>query len=221
MVCFTDYELLIPKTNLDDFVEYVLKKIYEFDNDDLWFLYENIQQPKYNTIKVVEETDNFIKITFKRSNFIAVRNVLPITIIDDNKNFKNDIPIELYDECVHRIWGKRRSARDDLARIYGEYHIENDADITNLILALANEKVIDKYHYLYNNMFICVSGGVPIYIGYHDNKLIVDIAYTLVFDYDDGFFGQGTEIIQEKFQQWKEKGDIKEEIFSPNDLRQS
>lgn len=231
MVCFTNYTLIVPKSGLDDFVQYVLKDIYGFSSYDLWFLtpelYEisgnairlktdPMTEVKYMSVKLVNETDEYYYIEFRWANFRALVNVLPETkVVIGKKYFTNT---NVIDHTCHLIKMEVRSVRDDRAFISREVVPVSTYELELLVKQLATDNVIQKFHKVSDRGYICVADEVPIFLISDDNCLCVRAINDIIFDYDDGFCGMNTTKLNEHFKRWKKNGDLSVPVVPVNDL---
>jgi hypothetical protein len=214
MVCFTKYNLTIPKSSLNDYVKYVLKGIYGFNDSYMWFMNPNHSR---KDIKLIEETEDYYKVEFTLCNFTALINVLPETIKAPDKTFFTDKSI--LNEAKRLIAMEITSAETDLAFIYEHKISITSKNIPNLILQLANNGDIDYYYPIDNGYFICASEGIPLLIGSSKGKLSISVANFFVFDFDDGFVtSNGATELNKLFREWKEIGDLSTPVIPCNDL---
>lgn len=233
MVCFINYTLKLPKSNLDNYIDFILKPIYEIDRKDLLFLNNNDQEEDWtrtNRIELIKETEEYYQITFKLSTFTALANVLPTTIIGDNTSLCTNI--EVLDKIKETLQQHHNLVTTDVGLFYEEIIPFAKEDVSNLIKQLAIDGTIHKYFELDEGVFLCVFKRLPLIIYTRNSELKSVIADFMIFDIDDGFLhydldegivdvpnSKFTIKLNGHFRSWKEKGDIKANVIPINDLR--
>ncbi len=221
MVCFTDYTLTVPKSNLVNYTKYVLQGVYSFQDGDLWFLNENLsdeEKKKYHRVKLNNETEDNYEIAFRWCNFTTLANVLPTTIVAPEKSYFTDKTVLA--EAKFRICTEVDSASSDVAYSSNNQVDLDPKDVAVLIKQLVTDGDIQKYFpFDGEEAFVCVSNSVPLIIGSFNGKLGVNVLNFLIFDIDDGFIGSNrTNKLNEHFKVWKAEKDITAHIIPPNDL---
>lgn len=221
MVCFTNYCLTVPKANLANYTKYVLQGIYDFRDEDLWFLKDDFsheEKKKYHRVELTNETEHHYEISFRWCNFTALVNVLPITFVTPGKSYFTDKAI--VQEAKSLISTEVECASSDLAFATNKKVLLDTKHLPSLIKQLATEGIIQKYFpFDDEKAFICVSEGVPLIVGSPNGKLSVGILNFLLFDFDDGFTGdEKIDKLIEHFKAWKEADDITLPVVAPNDL---
>lgn len=204
MVCFTDYTLRVPKRNLDDYVTHILKKIYSFNDLDLWFLTPGSSPHKqYKNVELVNETDYYYDIKFTTSNFTTISNVLPETIKCPGKIFYSDSSVVDTAKKIINIETKI-SRTEVLITHNGDLPKVDLENMDMLIFQLANDGVIDKFYPLdIRGSYICISNRIPLRISNIEGLLYVHVENFLIFDFDDGFIGEDVENLNNLFRNWK------------------
>lgn len=212
MVCFANYELTVPKSNSAFYVEHVLRKIYGFDENDLWFLNAGASN---NNVKLYKETEEAYIIRFRICTFITLVNVLPPTVVQTTKEICLDQ--QVYELIKDRIEDEVQSAHDDLARLHRQKTVDSDK-LFPAICQLTREGVISKFVSLDSpDQFICVSQDVPLLVASIQGKLVVDIINNVFFDVDDGFIGDlPMKNLNGKFKEWKARGDFAAPVLQQN-----
>lgn len=218
MVCFANYCLRVPKKDLNNYITHVLKRIYSFGDEDLWFVLGQ-EPPSYKRITLIEETTEYYEIQFRWCTFVALRNVLPTTNVVSNKVYYTDAPV--LEQVASRINDCVECSSNDMGFMYKSYPTVGK-NLYPLVMQLASQKYIQKYFQLSDVMFLVVAEKVPIYLTVVENSLRADICYDIVFDVDDGFSSDAVSVdlapLNECFSRWSELGDISAPIFPVNDL---
>lgn len=216
MVCFYNYKVRVPKVNLETYIEYILKGLYNLKDDDFWWL-EKKEISGYKNVTLVRETDEFYDLEFRLCTFTALHNALPKTIRHSDKVFFEDETI--ITAAVDRISNMIRSALDDVARYSREIVNISPNQMLCLIRHLANTNIIQRYTPLdIEGYYLCSARGVPFFLGSVSAQLICQMTLAS-FDADNGFV-QSDYIthLNDSFQIWKENGDLSAPILPPNNL---
>lgn len=221
MVCFTNYCLTVPKSNLANYTKYILQGIYNFMDEDLWFLKDGLtheEKKKCHRVELNNETEDHYEIAFRWCNFTALVNVLPTTIVTPGRSYFTDK--EVLQEAKSLISTEVDCASSDLACFTNKKVLLDTKLLPSLIKQLATDGIIQKYFpFDDEKAFICVSDGVPLIVGTSKGKLAVGILNFLLFDFDDGFNGADKiDKLIEHFKVWKAAGDITLPVVAPNDL---
>lgn len=213
------YHLKIPKKQEELYSQYVLRKIYEFSDADLWFINKVAQET--SIIELIKETEDTYHIRFKWPVRISLCNVLPKTILAPDKVFFTD-PVVL-EYAKNRIADKISIEFTNVGQC-DDTKIKFDIkSVLNLVKQLANNDIIQKYFpFDHDGYFICAAQNVPIIIGvvpeYKPEFLYID-SCPLPFDIQNGFIGcTACSKLTNYYSVWRKKGDITAEIFPPNDL---
>lgn len=220
MVCFTNYEITVPKDNLYNYAQYVLRDIYGFLLQDLDFipnhdtlfadLYPDSPKRSWKLVDKVRETDTSYIVNIRISNYRTICRVLPsplihqVTIVSDARFQK------VYEEILDRIDEETRP--EDIYCEYADFEITAN-EIESCIYDLVRKKKLDRFVKLDNGSFLCATKGTPLIICEHGGVLSVRCTNNYVFDIDDGFFGPHTEYLNKHFKAWKDGKDLSRPII--------
>lgn len=115
----SQYHLKIPKSNLEQYIEYILKGIYNFTENDLWF----VNASPRSSVELVRETTTAYYIRFKRDSFISLVRVLPKTFASpDNQFYSNERTLNIIKDKIN-IYIPPKSYNDDNAYLDSLYEI--------------------------------------------------------------------------------------------------
>lgn len=170
MEYFTEYTLVVPKDNLDQYNQHVLKRIYSLTIEDLWFLHSTHSND--HKVKLLDETDETYTIQFSQLTNITTINVLPKTIISPNCVFYTDQNI-------------LTQIKQRIASIIGCYHMRMGAfhndifvptyDISDIVKQLTIDTVIQTFVPLNHTMYLCLTPKNDLFvIGGKNDKLLTE-----------------------------------------------
>lgn len=232
-----NFKFELTKEQVRPMLEPVFQRIYQLTDGDLALLnrwintekgdlfFDHSYQLKSDLVirrKSFNPPSDVWTIEFKINPQQTIVGMLPNTVIASSASDITYTPRQnaIHKELEDRLYEfKCHYDGMEKVRMFQPFPISKD-ELGDAIVRLAREEVLSKYYRVFDDVYLVVYNGAPLFLDVSDGYMnTVDIG-ELVFDIDDGFINGKSKLVLNQlnkvFNNWKNDGQITSPVIADN-----